>query len=157
MQRIKAILLTVSFLGLGQLSAQTFDYLSVRDSTALFTCVKVDSATIAESFKRLHAIDSNAIDTNLNIYLDDLADVYWMYAVLKKDKKWNWESLAIYKRLVQLQPENWSAWKSLADQYAFLDNCVDARMAWEKYRELAPQEILTSEAGSTSTFAHKCE
>jgi hypothetical protein len=137
--------------------AQKFDYLDIRDSTALFTCVKLDSASIVTSFERLHAIDSTAIDSNLSLYLTDLANVYWMYAALEKDQKWEQESLAVLQRLVQLEPESWSAWKQLATQHAAMDNCPKAKVAWTKYRELAPKEVLELEDNSNSTFVLNCQ
>ena len=120
-------------------SAQKIDYFEIRDSLTFMTCGEIKLANIEKTIKNLESLDTTLLSNNIDAYYYDLGFCYGLYYQYNKFEKYSFLSISSFKKAIQHNPENPSAYTNLALSYYFLGDCTNCLLYLDLYKENIPE------------------
>jgi hypothetical protein len=120
--------------------SQKCDYKIMRDSITKLSCKPHDSLVVVHTNFILRNIDTNLIDTNLDLYYSDLAWSYYRLYLIQKDTSFIRRSIENYIKADQRKPNGSTTYWQLAFLYYLMDDCKQGKYYLEKFKSVTDKQ-----------------
>lgn len=112
----------------------------MRSGMPKLSCKPTDSLTVAETNLALRTIDTNLIDSNLDLYYRDLGWSYYRLYLFNKDTSFITKSIENYKKADYLKPNSSVTYWQLSFLYYLLADCKSGKYYLEKYKNVTERQ-----------------